>query len=683
MKNLIFAATLVASLSSITFGQRETSHRRLPTGRENLENLQSQAELLRRLQMLVDASRNSNSDQIDPTNVDPRLQQAIIEALRQFNKLPPPQDGNGNGELSIDGGSRSLENPGSRPPGNTGTGTEPSEEDITKLIEEYLNRQQRNSQNPGSNPPPGRQPSGRVNDNNSPDGKPLPPTTDGAPLPREGTGTSSPSRLGNLPPNGRQPGTLPPSGRPGTTGRAPSGQPLRPGQSGNNLRPSNNNVRPSNGDTGTPVFDNDDPTAPLQTRGNPRVPPGASPDPAEMEAKRKELRALLEQLAKSTGLQRPGTRPPRDTDGTEGFDPSEWILNPGEAISKGISDALPGSNDLGIPGTPDLPSAEDIANNDANTPPNLPSLSPGENTGENLPEPTTVDPAPEPKTNPMADLRDSGLTLAEKMAKITERARMRTEPTQESSGNSSAEPTTRTDGSFRDRIASAFENIAQGTLDSARNVNEEITRPPEPVSNEDSTGMFTDAVKFANDMTSDDPNTGEPSTLGNMADSVGDFFNDNQMQSSSSDWNNAMNFSMPTEAPSIGQSMSFLPVLAMLVVMGVLIWFFRKSDLAQKLMSIGQESRARLVRVELRTREDIIRAFHALTNKSTAVKSNCWTHEQAVVAMAEASPTTASEVELLAEMYEQVRYSPTTPTIEGEELESAREAYKRCGDEKL
>lgn len=80
----------------------------------------------------------------------------------------------------------------------------------------------------------------------------------------------------------------------------------------------------------------------------------------------------------------------------------------------------------------------------------------------------------------------------------------------------------------------------------------------------------------------------------------------------------------------------------------------------------------------LRTREDVVKAFHELALKPGHDAESWWTHEQFKQQVKSRVQLEDHPIEVLAEVYEQARYLPDDATLNEQQLEQARAALQRC-----
>ena len=112
----------------------------------------------------------------------------------------------------------------------------------------------------------------------------------------------------------------------------------------------------------------------------------------------------------------------------------------------------------------------------------------------------------------------------------------------------------------------------------------------------------------------------------------------------------------------------------LLVVLG-LAWYF----LPRMLSSIQKKSHPVLGRVggaippdDIRTRSDVVRAFHRYALQSDMSVPTWWTHREVERQVAEATPTLQPSIQSLANLYEQARYLPDDADFTPDQIGIAR-----------
>ena len=81
---------------------------------------------------------------------------------------------------------------------------------------------------------------------------------------------------------------------------------------------------------------------------------------------------------------------------------------------------------------------------------------------------------------------------------------------------------------------------------------------------------------------------------------------------------------------------------------------------------------------EIRSREDVISAFHELALNPKQLVESWWTHRAAATRLAAESPQQGNAVQTLAEIYEQARYLPDDVELAADKIQSARTALAEC-----
>ena len=81
---------------------------------------------------------------------------------------------------------------------------------------------------------------------------------------------------------------------------------------------------------------------------------------------------------------------------------------------------------------------------------------------------------------------------------------------------------------------------------------------------------------------------------------------------------------------------------------------------------------------EIRSRADVIAAFHDLALSPRQAVESWWTHQAAAQKLAAESPHSKQAVNTLAEIYEQARYLPDDVELPADKIQSARTALAEC-----
>ena len=284
------------------------------------------------------------------------------------------------------------------------------------------------------------------------------------------------------------------------------------------------------------------------------------------------------------------------------------------------------------------------------------------------PEPTPTNPGDSAKTQQMdvrSELEEKG--FAQTLQKIVEQSREESRADSKASSAVSAG-----DNDAGKGMSKGLEGSIVRMLDGIREdlVREFSKAPPPP--------LQPSGTRFAQPPPPLPPSTPKPpSTAGNVMKSVGNFFSE---IANPPDAKPAQSRPSPTVSPSGASnsqqagSQSTGPLLMLLVLLG-LAWYF----LPQMLTSIQKKSHPVLGTVggaipsaAIRTREDVVRAFHRYALQSDMSVPTWWTHREVERQVAEATPTLQPSIQTLANLYEQARYLPDEADFTPEQIGIAR-----------
>lgn len=81
---------------------------------------------------------------------------------------------------------------------------------------------------------------------------------------------------------------------------------------------------------------------------------------------------------------------------------------------------------------------------------------------------------------------------------------------------------------------------------------------------------------------------------------------------------------------------------------------------------------------EIRTRDDIVRAFHAMTKKRFQSAQTWWTNRYVAEKFEHALPEYTTPIRTLSNIYEQARYLPLDHQLSSDQIEDAKLALKQC-----
>ena len=132
------------------------------------------------------------------------------------------------------------------------------------------------------------------------------------------------------------------------------------------------------------------------------------------------------------------------------------------------------------------------------------------------------------------------------------------------------------------------------------------------------------------------------------------------------------------DAPGAG-SRSAVGLLLLLVVLG-LVWYF----VPQFLSMINASHRAgslvggAIHPADIRSRADVVRAFHQYALRPATPAPTWWTHREVERQVAQATPALRPAIRSLTDLYEQARYLPDDADFTPDQLGTARRALEQC-----
>jgi membrane glycosyltransferase len=101
----------------------------------------------------------------------------------------------------------------------------------------------------------------------------------------------------------------------------------------------------------------------------------------------------------------------------------------------------------------------------------------------------------------------------------------------------------------------------------------------------------------------------------------------------------------------------------------------------QSRVRVNEEFRATeiaLVPHEIRTRQDIVRAFHQLAKRCSRSVRPWWNHLQVATELSRVIPDRQQTVSELSAVYERARYQPLDHELTPAELAAAQMAIRKC-----
>lgn len=82
--------------------------------------------------------------------------------------------------------------------------------------------------------------------------------------------------------------------------------------------------------------------------------------------------------------------------------------------------------------------------------------------------------------------------------------------------------------------------------------------------------------------------------------------------------------------------------------------------------------------IDIRTRGDVIRAFHQYALRPATPAPTWWTHREVERQVADETPALQPAIQTLADLYEQARYLPDDANFTSDQIGTARRALEQC-----
>lgn len=122
---------------------------------------------------------------------------------------------------------------------------------------------------------------------------------------------------------------------------------------------------------------------------------------------------------------------------------------------------------------------------------------------------------------------------------------------------------------------------------------------------------------------------------------------------------------------------SLFSVFVVLAIAGGILWWMLQSG--QLLPQSNQKPRLTPAQIgAIRTRSDVVEAFHLLALDPRHGAEPWWHHQQVRSDMSEKRPANEHSVQELTEVYEQARYLPDDVELNERQLQAAKNAIERC-----
>jgi hypothetical protein len=128
--------------------------------------------------------------------------------------------------------------------------------------------------------------------------------------------------------------------------------------------------------------------------------------------------------------------------------------------------------------------------------------------------------------------------------------------------------------------------------------------------------------------------------------------------------------------PVTGQVLQYVLGLAVACVIAFIV-LKMKFDSVQKRNRVVAAQMAFKIE-EIRSRDDLVRAFHALAKKRLQAVQSWWTLGDVAQRFHESLPEHTNSIRTLSGLYEQARYFPTEHRLTDDQIQTAKSALKQC-----
>lgn len=120
-------------------------------------------------------------------------------------------------------------------------------------------------------------------------------------------------------------------------------------------------------------------------------------------------------------------------------------------------------------------------------------------------------------------------------------------------------------------------------------------------------------------------------------------------------------------------------VLALVAVAALVVWGSRKRPaLFRSEHAIDSRWAKEVLAEGIRTRADVIRAFHRMVSRTSQPVASWWTHRYVARRLTEATPQLAAAMADLSSVYEQARYMPPEAELSPEQISRVCGALREC-----
>lgn len=134
----------------------------------------------------------------------------------------------------------------------------------------------------------------------------------------------------------------------------------------------------------------------------------------------------------------------------------------------------------------------------------------------------------------------------------------------------------------------------------------------------------------------------------------------------------------PGATDAAGTSISATPFLALgAIALVVLLLAWRTGAISPQAI-LNRSNQTLEPQGKLRSRKDVVKAFHRFTRLSRRDIQSWWTHQQVEELVKQQEPANREPIEVLASVYEQARYLPDDDVLAEDQLHAAQTALDRC-----
>ena len=142
----------------------------------------------------------------------------------------------------------------------------------------------------------------------------------------------------------------------------------------------------------------------------------------------------------------------------------------------------------------------------------------------------------------------------------------------------------------------------------------------------------------------------------------------------------ALNPQLPSLPSNLSMDLRWLEILlGVAVLSAVAIWWFRRKPQSSRRTAATEELKLLIEQSDsIRTRQDVIRAFHRLAMKLSQSVEPWWTHRRVELSTRDDLPAVRTAMSVLADVYEEARYLPEHLELSSTQLIAMRDALRQC-----